>query len=127
MLSAQTAVLLSAREVVPGSEARLLVPVSGLSQLPDSAGYTARNGRATARLTVRRDTVIVSATCDSLERLVDYYVAMNKELNLSKHDDFAQEETKPPDRRWLKFFTYMIVFFAGLTVGIVITMIKTKK
>lgn len=44
-----------------------------LRNLPAGAGWSKRKGRANLRLRVVHDTLLVDASCDSLQRLVELY------------------------------------------------------
>ena len=53
---------------VPMSEAVLKIPTDSLRKLPEAAEYRAKSGQASAVVKHRGDTIIVYATCDSLQR-----------------------------------------------------------
>ncbi len=56
----------------PPSRAELAVPLARLGQLP-ATGQSSHAGQATAHVRLVRDTLYVTATCDSLQRLVYEY------------------------------------------------------
>ncbi len=60
-------------EKVPQSVATLQVSQQSLRDLPPRAEYRAQNGQATAVLKIEKDTIIVYAICDSLQRMCEYY------------------------------------------------------
>ncbi len=63
---------------VPMSQVSITLPVEAIEQLPSGAAYTDRNGQAT--VTLRKgtgDTIVVTATCDSLQR---QYLLLEEEL-----------------------------------------------
>jgi hypothetical protein len=54
-------------------EVTLEIPMDSLQKLPANASYTAKSGRAGATVKRNGDTIVVYATCDSLQALVEYY------------------------------------------------------
>ena len=71
--TAETATRLILTESVPQSRAEIGIPLPELKALPPEASYHRKSGRASVDVKVKGDTVYVSATCDSLQRLVNYY------------------------------------------------------
>ena len=51
----------------------MAIPMLSLRNLPAGAGWSKRKGRANLRLRVVHDTLLVDASCDSLQRLVELY------------------------------------------------------
>ena len=51
----------------------MAIPMQSLRDLPAGAGWSKRKGRANLRLRVVHDTLLVDASCDSLQRLVELY------------------------------------------------------
>ena len=51
----------------------MAIPMWNLRNLPAGAGWSKRKGRANLRLRVVHDTLLVDASCDSLQRLVELY------------------------------------------------------
>lgn len=51
----------------------MAIPMQNLRNLPAGAGWSKRKGRANLRLRVVHDTLLVDASCDSLQRLVELY------------------------------------------------------
>lgn len=77
----------------------LTVNTDSVLSLPDGASYHAQRGRA--RVDVRKGdepgTIVVYASCDSLQRLVTYY---QRQLASSRSKELQEEyrkEKKPPD------------------------------
>ena len=68
------------------------MPETRLTELPPGAGYSARDGRAAVSVRRTEDGDIeVTATCDSLARLV---IVMEEELTRIRSETAAEE--KPP-------------------------------
>lgn len=78
------------------SRARITISVDSLLRLPAGASYHKRSGRAGAEVALRGDTVYVTATCDSLEREVEYYEALyhNALEALESYHESVSEEQK---------------------------------
>lgn len=74
---------------VPSSLAELTVPMDSLRRLPPGAVYTKKSGQATATLTMAGDTIIVYASCDSLQQMV---YNLEEELHQAR-DQLEQKET----------------------------------
>jgi hypothetical protein len=101
---------------VPQSSVNLSLEIARLRDLPKGAVYTAHSGQATVTAGIEGDTIFITATCDSLQRLVYTY---EKEIKrLSEVQSERQEEVKPatPPLTW---------FIYGLLSGIIITVIIT--
>ena len=58
---------------IPESRANLSIPVTALKELPAGAAFIQKSGQATAEIQYLRDTLFVSAICDSLQTLVWQY------------------------------------------------------
>lgn len=72
LLQGQTITTLT-REGIPESEAKVDVPIQNLLDLPDGAGYTAKDGQA--QLSVQRygDNIMIIGKCDSIARQCFFY------------------------------------------------------
>lgn len=108
---------------MPKSEVSLTLNADSLLDLPTGASYHARSGRANLDVSKGTEpgTIVVYASCDSLQRLVEYYerqVSKYKET-LDRQSEEVKEEKKPPCV-WWEFFV------AGFFAGIVITL-KIRK
>lgn len=97
-----------------------------LLDLPIGASYHAKSGRANVdvRKGAEPGTIVVYASCDSLQRLVEYYErqAAGYKAAIDRQSEEVKEEKKPPDA-WRKIGT---AFMAGVIAGIVITL-KIKR
>lgn len=97
-----------------------------LRDLPTGASYHAKSGQA--NLDVKKGaepgTIVVYASCDSLQRLVDYYERLSAgyKAAIDRQAEEVKEEKKPPNV-WWKILTALA---AGLLAGIVITL-KIKR
>lgn len=65
-----------------------------LAALPEGAGYSARSGQATVKVTrVSEDSIEVTATCDSLARQV---ISLTEELTRIRNETGEEVEEPPP-------------------------------
>lgn len=108
------------------SEAKLAIPIDSLRKLPAKAEYRAKSGQASAVVRFERDTVVVYATCDSLQRLCEYYErsaatykeAYENEQRLNREED---------EKRSNPIKTALISFLVGVVIGILLTIIVKLK
>ncbi|MEY8684845.1 hypothetical protein AB9N12_01445 [Bacteroides sp. AN502(2024)] len=108
------------------SEVSLTLKTDSLLDLPAGASYHVRSGRANLDVSkgAEAGTIVVYASCDSLQRLLEYYERQVGEYKaaLDSRTEEVKEEKKPMCV-WWKILTALT---AGLFAGIVIT-IKIKK
>ena len=100
---------------VPMSEVKLEIQADSLMALPKAAEYRAESGQATA--TVRREgkTIIVRATCDSLQRMCELY-ERNAAVYQEKYDNLVALVEEEREQRYNPVRT----FFVGLAIGLVL-------
>ena len=112
-------------ETVPQEEARLEIPIAELTRLPEKAEYRTKNGRASATVRHKGDTIMVYATCDSLQRLCGYYerqaASYKKALEQQKNDNRTEQERRSNPLR-----TLITAFIVGVAAGIVLTIITKR-
>ena len=112
-------------ETVPQEEAKLEIPLAELINLPEKAEYRAKNGRASATVQNKGGTIVVYATCDSLQRQCEYYerqmASYKKALEQQKNE--AKTEKERSSNPWKML---LIAFIVGVATGIVLT-ITTRK
>lgn len=108
------------------SAVTLTLNTDSLLDLPAGASYHAKSGRANLDVSKGKEpgTIVVYASCDSLQRLVDHYehLATGYKVTLDRQSEEVKEEKKPPGV-WRKIGT---AFIAGVIAGIVITL-KIKR
>lgn len=102
------------------------IPIDSLRKLPDKAEYRAKSGQANAVVKFKRDTVIVYAICDSLQRQCEYYesVATNYKEGYEALRNILHEEKEQRSNPVLIAF---IAFLAGIVIGILLTIIVKLK
>lgn len=92
---------------IPESRADLSIPVTALKELPAGAAFIQKSGQATAEIQYLRDTLFVSATCDSLQTLVWQY-----EEQLERQSKQTKEIRKEAERKsGLPQITILLTFF----------------
>lgn len=106
-------------------QVRLPLPRQLLFDLPPGAEYRRQSGRASAALRNEGDTLVVYATCDSLQALVELY---ERSLRQSQADLRHIQENARLEKRKSSNPTRGLLYalIAGLATGIVLT-IKTKR
>lgn len=108
------------------SEVRLTLKTDSLLNLPSGASFHAKNGRATLDVSKGTEpgTIMVYASCDSLQRLVEYYERLVSEYKatIDRQTEEVAEERKPPDRHRLIFAALIVGFVSGIIV-----ILKIKK
>lgn len=137
LLQGQTTTSLT-REGIPESEAKVDIPMQNLLDLPDGAGYTAKDGRASVSVQRHGDNITVTGKCDSIARQCLFYerevfrqrseadslkqVISRMEQTDSRSDeshmaesDVAQSIKERPPATWYKWL------FAGFAAGLLLT------
>ena len=126
------------REGIPESEAKVDVPIQNLLNLPDGAGYTAKDGQASVSVQRHGDNITVKGKCDSIARQCLFYerevfrqrnevdslkqVISRMEQTSSRSDetykaesDAAQSIKEKPPATWYKWV------LAGFVGGLLLT------
>lgn len=116
------------KETVPGSRVDISIPVDSLLKLPSEATYTKHSGQARAAVSKRGEVIYVTATCDSLQREVEYY----EELYYRAMDELEQHKNDirtANEQRSEPLANPISIFIMGLVGGILmtITIILTTK
>ena len=119
---------------MPSSKAEIAIPVDSLLKLPSKAVYTHHSGQATATVARKGEVIYVAATCDSLQREVEYY----EELYYKARDALEQKEREMASVETASkqssdsFFDNLYIFVVGIVFGMGISFIifiikKTKQ
>lgn len=111
---------------VAKEEVRLTIPTASLLELPPSSSFHKRNGRADVEVKREGDSIVVEASCDSLQRLVWWYEA---ELTRIRIENREKEETLQAEVKQgiNPIKTGIISFIAGFVAGIVTIIIKRRR
>lgn len=110
---------------LPASALTLKIPAADLLALPAGASYHGKNGQAGVDVTSRGDTLVVTSTCDSLQRLVLCYEEELTRIRNETHEDSFTVETEF-ERRFSPVKIALAAFITGCVAGIVLTF-KIKK
>lgn len=102
------------------SRAQITISAENLPDLPPGATYTKKSGRARADVSRDGDTIVVTATCDSLEREIEYYEGRYYAA-LEAMDRFKSNVQKTDERR----STSILAVFAGCMTGLFVGVIST--
>ena len=110
----------------PASALTLKIPVPDLLALPAGASYHGKNGQAGVDVTSRGDTLVVTSTCDSLQRLVLWY---EEELTRIRGDTVSVSEVSETEfkQRFNPVKIALIAFIAGMASGIVLTVLIKRR
>ena len=132
------------RERVRRDTVTLAVGADSLLALPSGAGWHRRSGRASVRLERGRDssgraTIVVRASCDSLERQCEYYERELERLTALRAGSSAVARKKEAEHRpngilkplkwcWNGLLAAMAVgLVAGLNLKRILTKLKLKQ
>lgn len=107
-------------EPVPQSQVQLTLQTDSVAVLPDGAEFRAKSGRASVSVSKGKKpgTIVVHASCDSLQRLVEAYErkasAYKQQLDEQTRD--AKEEKKPPNVWWKELAALTACLLAGIVI-----------
>lgn len=118
--------------MVPSSKAEIAIPVDSLLKLPSQAVYTHHSGQATATVAKKGEVIYIAATCDSLQREVEYYEELYYRARdaLEQYENSVQTETKQqPSNLLAKLITLFWMGFAvgALTINSIINLKRNDK
>lgn len=103
------------------------IPMENLRNLPDEASYADKNGQAGVNIKIRGDTLVVTATCDSLQREVE---RLSKEMIRIRSDtlSFNKDSIKTRSSTVQTLFNwYLSGLLSGFIILLVIYFIKRKR
>ena len=97
------------------------IPIDSLRKLPEDAVYEKKEGKATVKASVKDGTLLVSASCDSLQALV----YSQQEALVRIRDTLEQYESqKGPDV--FTFWMQIKCYLTGALIGFTLTYFITK-
>ena len=125
LLQGQTITALT-REGIPESEAKVDVPIQNLLNLPDGAGYTAKDGQASVSVQRHGDNITVTGKCevfrqrnevDSLKQVISRMeqTSSRSDETYKAESDAAQSIKEKPPATWYKWL------LAGFVGGLLLT------
>lgn len=113
-------------ETIPMSEVTLKIPTDSLLKLPELASYHAKSGQANLDVRAQGGNIIVYASCDSLQRVCEYYESIAGIYKKGYEELYASVKTEN-EHRFNPVKTVILAFIAGLAAGIVLTFLKRKR
>ncbi|MDR2064397.1 MAG: hypothetical protein LBP85_01605 [Prevotellaceae bacterium] len=104
---------------VSADTAKTKVAVSAVENLPEGAKFTEKSGRASVQLIRIKDTVIITAICDSLQRLIYSYELeienYSKKIE-QKNSEIATVETETKKKTYNPFLSFGLGVVAGALI-----------
>jgi hypothetical protein len=106
----------------PKAETSLKIPVSelvfkgGLNADSKPRIYTQKNGQAKAKITILRDTITVTASCDSLAIVAK----IKKELQTQANTQSSNSESETLKKTGYTLWDIIIAVISGLVIGFII-------
>lgn len=125
--SMATVTKLIRKAVIPGNRVEISAPADSILRLPLGAVYFKRSGQATLTVSKEGEVIYVVATCDSLQREVEYY----EELYYRARDELEQyrnnsrsEKEQSRQTAWNPILVFLIGFAFGSIVIIIFISLK---
>jgi hypothetical protein len=114
------------QEAVKADTATAAVAISAIENLPEGAKFVEKSGRASVILKRINDTVIITAVCDSLQRLI-YSYELEIENYKGKTERKNIEITTAETTYKKKTYNPFLVFFLGVAAGGLVVLIFTNQ
>lgn len=108
------------------SQTQIAISVDSLLSLPAGASYHSKSGQAGAEVSKKGDTIYVIATCDSLQREVEYYEELYN-VTREAYDKLQTDIQTEREQRSNPIKIALAAFIAGLFVGVISTIIILTK
>ena len=108
------------------SQAQIAISVDSLLRLPAGASYYKRSGQAGAEVSLKGDTILVTATCDSLQREVEYYEEQYY-ATLEALDKLKDNVKTEREHRSNPIKIALAALMTGLIVGVISAIIILTK
>lgn len=111
---------------IPKSELTLKIPTADLLALPPQASFHGKKGQANVDVKARGDTLVIYASCDSLQRIVEWY---ESELVRIRSETLTGMETVQTEikHRFNPVQTALVAFIVGVASGIVLIIVIKKR
>ena len=109
----------------PNSKTTLKLPFKGyLNSIKTPKVYTQKNGNSTVKLRIERDTIIVSAVCDSLKIKAKLKERYQSEFNHIENNLSKLEEIKRGFSLFEIILYTLSAFIIGLGLGVLLKTLK---
>lgn len=105
------------------SQVEMSIPMDSLRNLPEGASFQRKSGQANASVFTEGNNIVVVATCDSLQREVDYYenLYLSTKAKLDKLKETVQTEKEQRSNPVkIGFISLLVGLFAGVILTIII-------
>lgn len=121
--------------MIPAERTEIAVSLERVASLPEGAEYSSRSGRASARLSLRGDTLIVSAGCDSIAAEAElweerYWCLRDSVTNHIRDSTWERRDERVTESRSSGIWTAVKWLIIGAAIGFalaVMMIIKTQK
>lgn len=110
---------------VPAAVASLRLAAASLPDLPPGLPITSRNGRAEVKAQRSGDSIIITATCDSLARQIEIVEEQLWQMT-RQAETYKSQLEQTVKRRSNAVLTALKWLFAGLAAGVILTIITPK-
>jgi hypothetical protein len=107
---------------VSADTAQTGVAISDIKNLPEGAKFTEKSGRASVQLVRINDTIIITAICDSLQRLIYSYELEIENYNKKIEQKNAEIKTFEKTTK-KKTYNPFLAFGLGVVIGALIILI----
>ena len=104
-------------ETVPMEQAAVGMPLDSIPTMPEGTSYTARKGRATVEVKRIGNRMEAYATCDSLERQVEYYAELAYWYQRMYESSRDEQQSHPPDNSRNDTWKRTLIAMAFLAIG----------
>jgi hypothetical protein len=107
-------------------KANLALTLPDLVSLPSGAVFSEKSGRAGVSVQRDNDTIRITATCDSLQTLMEYYEREITRISSNALNEQKEERSETSSNVFSPFKIITIGFIAGIIITIIL-LIKLKK
>ena len=109
------------------SEVRLEIPTDSLLKLPEGSSFHAKSGQARLDIGKGKEpgTIVVYASCDSLQRQCEYY-EKSSSVWRERYEELYEAELKQRSNPVKTFFTGLVAGIAITILGMIIIKNKLK-
>jgi hypothetical protein len=113
-------------QLISADTAQASIAISAIGSLPEGVKFVEKLGRASVQLVRINDTILITAICDSLQRLIYSYEMKIENYNKKieqKNSEIKILETKTKEKTYNPFWA----FFLGVGTGGLIIVIFTNQ
>lgn len=111
---------------IPKSALTLKIPTADLHNLPPAASFHGKSGQANVDVKTKGDTLVVYASCDSLQRMCEFYESELKRIRSETLENVETVQTEIKSR-FNPVKIGLIAFIAGVASGMVLIIVIKKR